>query len=74
MKKYQANKPSDMKRLAKDIENRAKEIAEQKIKSSNTVYSVICPHCRKSVSLSLGKGECPYCHNTINLKTNITWK
>lgn len=74
MKKYNANKPSDMKRLANDIENRAKKIAEQKIKSSTTVYYFICPHCRKSISLSLGKGKCPYCHNDVKLKTNITWK
>ncbi|MCL2841798.1 MAG: hypothetical protein FWE05_13650 [Defluviitaleaceae bacterium] len=68
-KKYNISSKHDMVRLEKDLKNQAFNIARSKAASRN--YTVDCPHCSKSVSITAGKSPCPFCRKEINLELNI---
>lgn len=72
MKKYNIGKKSDMKRLERDIMNKANSIAAQNIMSRD--YEVECKHCHSQVSVPAGFSYCPKCHNVINLILNVKWR
>lgn len=72
MKKYNLGNKSDLRRLQKDIEAKAKGIAENAARSK--AYTVECPHCHRSVTISPESPICPECRKLIRVQLNITYK
>lgn len=72
MKKYNLSNKSDMRRLQRDLEAKAKDIAENAARSRS--YDVECPHCHRSVSISPESPVCPECRKLIRVQLNITYK
>lgn len=71
MKNYNLKNKSDMRRLQRDLEAKAKNIAENAARSRS--YGVECPHCHQSVSISPESPVCPKCRKLIRVKLNITY-
>lgn len=68
-KTYNLGNPSDMRKYAKDLEATVMELAHKEIMSRK--YDVICPNCKKEVSVKPGKSACPICREEIDLQLDI---
>lgn len=64
-KSYDLSKKSDMRRLAKDVEKKAYQIALEKIQKDGLDYE--CPDCSTKMKLFPGENTCPRCGKIINL-------
>ncbi|TYS67021.1 hypothetical protein FZC76_15955 [Sutcliffiella horikoshii] len=56
------------KNLEKEIMQKAKKIAEDKLRNSGVNRE--CPHCKKVITMKTGLNVCPYCKNKIDLQVN----
>lgn len=66
---YNLSSKSDMKRFAKDLEQRVKDVAIEE--AMGRMYDVNCPACGASVKIPTGKSRCPACGEEIDLQLNI---
>ncbi len=71
-KNYNLFSKSDMNRFSKDLEKAIYSNVEQQIYSRH--YDVECPHCHASISVTPGKNHCPFCHNEVDLKLNVSYE
>ena len=71
-KNYNLFSKSDMNRFSKDLEKAFYSNVEQQFYSRH--YDVECPHCHASISVTPGKSHCPFCHNEVDLKLNVSYE
>lgn len=71
MKNYKFGNKSDMRRLQKDLESKAKNIIENVVWSKS--YEVECPRCHQKVEISPESPICPKCRNLIRVQFNTTY-
>lgn len=71
-KTYNLGNPSDMKRLSRDLEQKAMNIARDKVSTMNFDHK--CPHCGSSIQVHSGLNFCPVCQKQINVDLNINFE
>lgn len=64
-KNYNINSKSDMRNLARDFTNQARDIAKNQFSTKS--FNIQCPYCNNNVSAPPGESACPICGKTITL-------
>lgn len=68
-KTYNLGNPSDMKRFSRDLEQKAMNLAKDKVKTMDFEHK--CPHCGFVIQVHSGLNFCPVCHKQINVNLDI---